>query len=57
MVDFQIKIISLTMNAQACESECNKFNGHLPYTFEGQGKLIIIDFSVKRIAMKYSLSN
>ena len=45
------------MNAQACESECNKFNGHLPYTFEGQGKLIIIDFSVKRIAMKYSLSN
>ena len=34
MINFQVKLIALSMNANTCESECTEIGGHLPYTFE-----------------------
>ena len=36
MLNFEIKVLSLTTNLTACESECSRLEGHLPYSIEGQ---------------------
>ena len=36
MLNFEIKVLSLTTNLTACKSECSRLEGHLPYSIEGQ---------------------
>ena len=36
-LNFKFKILSLGNDITSCESECNRYGGHLPYQFEGKG--------------------
>ena len=36
MMNFEINVLSVSTGYKACQSECNRFEGHLPYLFEGK---------------------
>ena len=36
MINVRIEVLSLGTDFDSCKSQCNTFDGHLPYSFEGE---------------------
>ena len=40
VMNFQVQVLSISVNFNSCKSECNSLNGHLPFLFEGLGQKV-----------------